>query len=86
RVPGTLFGLCGSAAVPGRINPAADRTQVSNTLIRRPNIHRLGAAKNGRAPEESSFAFAVAERLLLCRAVEVNPCLTGWWSRGDSNP
>ncbi|MGC8990947.1 MAG: hypothetical protein ACP5MD_12575, partial [Verrucomicrobiia bacterium] len=50
RVPGTLFGFSGSAAVPGRIKSATDRTRVSITQIRRRNIHRLGAAKNGRAP------------------------------------
>jgi len=40
----------GSAAVPGRINPMTDLTPVSIMQILRPIIHRLGAAKNGRAP------------------------------------
>ena len=40
----------GSAAVLGRINPTTDLIPVSFTQIRRPNIHRLGAAKNRRAP------------------------------------
>ncbi|NLH75033.1 MAG: hypothetical protein GX456_18455 [Verrucomicrobia bacterium] len=40
----------GSAAVLGRINPTADRAPASITQIRRPIFHRLGAAKNRRAP------------------------------------
>ncbi len=40
----------GSAAVPGRINPMTDRAPASITQIRRPIFHRLGAAKNRRAP------------------------------------
>ncbi|MGC8989648.1 MAG: hypothetical protein ACP5MD_05960, partial [Verrucomicrobiia bacterium] len=40
----------GSAAVPGRINPATDAIRVSITRILYPNIHGLWAAKNGRAP------------------------------------
>ncbi|MGC8988758.1 MAG: hypothetical protein ACP5MD_01415 [Verrucomicrobiia bacterium] len=39
-----------SATLPGRINQATDRTRVSITQIRRPNIDRLGAGKNARAP------------------------------------
>ncbi len=40
----------GSAAVPGRINATTDLAPVSITQIRRPNVDRLAAAKNGRAP------------------------------------
>lgn len=45
----------GSAAVPGRINLMADRASVSIKQILRPNFDRLGAAKNGRAPEWRSM-------------------------------
>ncbi|NLH71556.1 MAG: hypothetical protein GX456_00720 [Verrucomicrobia bacterium] len=34
----------------GRINPTTDSAPVSITQTRRPNIHRLGAGKNARAP------------------------------------
>ncbi|NLH71725.1 MAG: hypothetical protein GX456_01570, partial [Verrucomicrobia bacterium] len=44
----------GSAAVPGRINPTTDLIPVSFTQIRRPNVHRLGAGKNARAPTARS--------------------------------
>lgn len=45
----------GSAAVPGRINLMADRASVSIKQILRPNFDRLGAAKNGLAPEWRSM-------------------------------
>ncbi|MDH7502191.1 MAG: hypothetical protein QHJ82_05675 [Verrucomicrobiota bacterium] len=40
----------GSAAVLGRINTKTDLAPVSIRQIRCPNIHRLGAGKNARAP------------------------------------
>ncbi|HOK77015.1 MAG TPA: hypothetical protein PLW35_04745, partial [Verrucomicrobiota bacterium] len=52
----------GSAAVLGRINPTTDRTPASITRIRCPNIHRLGAAKNGRAPAGPWKSNGVRER------------------------
>jgi len=40
----------GSAPVLGRINPTADVRPVSIMQIRRPNLYRSVAAKNGRGP------------------------------------
>ena len=40
----------------GRINPTTDVTPVSITQVRRPDLYRLGAATNGRAPASAPFA------------------------------
>ncbi len=67
RIAALLQGLgkataFGSAAVPGRINPTTGRAPASITQIGRPGIHRLGAAKNGRAPAGRWKSNGVRER------------------------
>jgi len=55
-----------SAPVLGRIDPTTDVTPVSIMQIRRPNVYRLWAAKNGRARaralEEAIAAVSAARR------------------------
>ncbi|NLH75024.1 MAG: hypothetical protein GX456_18410, partial [Verrucomicrobia bacterium] len=67
RIAALLQGLgkataFGSAAVLGRINATAGGAPASITQIGRPSIHRLGAAKNRRAPAGPWESNGVRER------------------------
>ncbi len=75
RMPALLHAVekataLGSAAVLGRINPTTGCATVSITQARRTNIHRLGAAKNRRAPARGGKLNRVGSAAVLGR---INP-------------